>query len=72
MSLINLTIALQKWNDILKEVRCIKDLSNEHIVRWKGCYIKEQSVWLVMEYCVGSAADILEGALFFSKRIECT
>lgn len=54
---------LQKWNDILKEVRCIKELSNEHIVRWKGCYMKEQTVWLIMEYCVGSAADILEGAL---------
>ena len=60
-------IMLQKWNDILKEVRCIKELSNEHIVKWKGCYIKDQAVWLIMEYCVGSAADILEGA-FSSRR----
>lgn len=26
---------------------------------------KEQTVWLVMEYCIGSASDIIEGPFAF-------
>ena len=26
----------------------------------QGCYLKGHTVWLSMEYCLGSAADIIE------------
>ncbi|CAB1349002.1 unnamed protein product, partial [Coregonus sp. 'balchen'] len=39
--------------------------SNERIqhpnsIEYKGCYLREHTAWLVMEYCLGSASDVLE------------
>ncbi|XP_013387339.1 serine/threonine-protein kinase TAO1 isoform X2 [Lingula anatina] len=50
----------EKWQDIIKEVRFLKELKHDHTIDYKGCYLKEHTAWLVMEYCVGSASDILE------------
>ena len=52
--------ASEKWQEIQKELKFIKELSNPHCVSYKTCYLKEHEVWLVMEYCVGSASDLLE------------
>ncbi|KRY46102.1 Serine/threonine-protein kinase SULU [Trichinella britovi] len=49
-----------KWNDIVKEVKFLKNLRHENIVEFKACFLKDHTCWLVMEYCVGSASDILE------------
>lgn len=51
----------QKWQDILKEVKFLKTLKHRHTIDYKGCYLKEHTAWLVMEYCLGSASDIIEG-----------
>uniref|UniRef100_A0A915KMB6 non-specific serine/threonine protein kinase n=1 Tax=Romanomermis culicivorax TaxID=13658 RepID=A0A915KMB6_ROMCU len=50
----------EKWQDILKEVQFLRQLEHKNIVEYKGCYLKDHTCWLVMEYCVGSAADIVE------------
>jgi thousand and one amino acid protein kinase len=50
----------EKWSEIQKELRFIKDLTHKHCVSYKGCYLKDQYAWLVMEYCLGSASDLLE------------
>lgn len=50
----------EKWQDILKEIRFMRSLRHRHCVRYEACYLKEHTAWLVMEYCVGSAADIIE------------
>ncbi|XP_052268618.1 serine/threonine-protein kinase TAO1-like isoform X2 [Dreissena polymorpha] len=50
----------EKWQDIVKEVKFLKDLDHKHIINYKDCYLREHTAWLVMEYCLGSAADILE------------
>lgn len=52
--------SLEKWQDILKEIRFLRGLDHENTVEYKGCYLAEHTVWLVMEYCLGSAADLLE------------
>nr|CAD2149827.1 unnamed protein product [Meloidogyne enterolobii] len=52
--------SLDKWNDIIREVRFLRSIQHPQIVRFKACFLKEQTCWLVMEYCVGSAADILK------------
>ncbi|XP_076434862.1 serine/threonine-protein kinase TAO3-like isoform X1 [Babylonia areolata] len=49
-----------KWQDIIKEVRFLGQLKHRHTIEYKGCYIKEHTAWLVMEYCLGSASDIVE------------
>ncbi|CAL8136566.1 unnamed protein product [Orchesella dallaii] len=51
--------SMEKWQDILKEIRFLWDLHHPNIIEYKGCYLKEQTAWLVTEYCIGSASDIL-------------
>ncbi|XP_050311474.1 serine/threonine-protein kinase Tao isoform X3 [Anthonomus grandis grandis] len=52
--------SLEKWQDILKEIRFLKQLKHPNTIEYKGCYLKENTAWLVMEYCLGSASDIIE------------
>jgi len=52
--------SLEKWQDILKEIRFLRKLTHPNCITYQGCYLKEQFVWLVMEYCLGSASDIIE------------
>ena len=73
--------SLEKWQDILKEIRFLTRLKHPNCITYHGCYLKEHTVWvsafhstfiyivcwtlknnlqLVMEYCLGSAADIIE------------
>ncbi|XP_076256599.1 serine/threonine-protein kinase Tao isoform X2 [Rhynchophorus ferrugineus] len=52
--------SLEKWQDIIKEIRFLKQLKHPNTIEYKGCYLKESTAWLVMEYCLGSASDILE------------
>uniref|UniRef100_A0A8C4LKL0 Serine/threonine-protein kinase TAO3 n=1 Tax=Equus asinus TaxID=9793 RepID=A0A8C4LKL0_EQUAS len=50
----------EKWQDILKEVKFLRQLKHPNTIEYKGCYLKEHTAWLVMEYCLGSASDLLE------------
>ncbi|TPP58600.1 Serine/threonine kinase [Fasciola gigantica] len=50
----------EEWNDTVREIRFLSQLSHPNCVLPKGCYMKDQIPWLVMEYCIGSVADILE------------
>ncbi|XP_019871836.2 serine/threonine-protein kinase Tao [Aethina tumida] len=52
--------SLEKWQDILKEIRFLKQLKHPNTIEYKGCYLRDNTAWLVMEYCVGSASDIIE------------
>ncbi|CCD63181.2 Serine/threonine-protein kinase SULU [Caenorhabditis elegans] len=52
--------AVEKWNDILKEVSFLNTVVHPHIVDYKACFLKDTTCWLVMEYCIGSAADIVD------------
>ncbi|XP_033840133.1 serine/threonine-protein kinase TAO2 isoform X2 [Periophthalmus magnuspinnatus] len=50
----------EKWQDIIKEVKFLQKLRHPNTVEYRGCYLKEHTAWLVMEYCLGSASDLLE------------
>uniref|UniRef100_A0A8C9VVU8 non-specific serine/threonine protein kinase n=1 Tax=Scleropages formosus TaxID=113540 RepID=A0A8C9VVU8_SCLFO len=50
----------QKWQDIIKEVRFLQRIQHPNSIQYKGCYLREHTAWLVMEYCLGSASDLLE------------
>ncbi|KAH7731830.1 serine/threonine-protein kinase TAO3 [Aphelenchoides avenae] len=52
--------ASEKWADIIKEVRFLKGIKHRNVVEYRACYLKEHTCWLVMEYCIGSASDIVE------------
>ncbi|XP_072104060.1 serine/threonine-protein kinase TAO3 isoform X2 [Mobula birostris] len=50
----------EKWQDIIKEVRFLRQLKHPNTIEYKGCYLKEHTAWMVMEYCLGSTSDLLE------------
>ncbi|XP_043404106.1 serine/threonine-protein kinase TAO2 isoform X3 [Chelonia mydas] len=50
----------EKWQDIIKEVKFLQKLRHPNTIEYKGCYLREHTAWLVMEYCLGSASDLLE------------
>ncbi|KPP65908.1 serine/threonine-protein kinase TAO1-like, partial [Scleropages formosus] len=50
----------EKWQDIIKEVRFLQRIQHPNSIQYKGCYLREHTAWLVMEYCLGSASDLLE------------
>ncbi|XP_019618163.1 PREDICTED: serine/threonine-protein kinase TAO1-like isoform X2 [Branchiostoma belcheri] len=50
----------EKWQDIIKEVKFLRELRHTNTIEYKGCYLREHTAWLVMEYCLGSASDIIE------------
>ncbi|XP_057354106.1 serine/threonine-protein kinase TAO1-like [Manis pentadactyla] len=52
--------AMERWQGIIKEVRLLRTLKHPNIVEYKGCYLHEHRAWLVMEYCLGSASDLLK------------
>ncbi|OWF40278.1 serine/threonine-protein kinase TAO1-like isoform X9 [Mizuhopecten yessoensis] len=62
--------ANEKWQDIIKEVKFLRQLKHRHVIDYKGCYLREHTAWLVMEYCLGSASDIVEVHKKPLKEIE--
>lgn len=46
-------------------MKFLKTLRHRNTIEYKGCYLKEHTAWLVMEYCIGSASDIIEGIICF-------
>lgn len=40
--------------------RFLQQLKHPNTIEYKGCYLRDHTAWLVMEYCVGSASDIIE------------
>uniref|UniRef100_A0A8D0CW15 non-specific serine/threonine protein kinase n=1 Tax=Sander lucioperca TaxID=283035 RepID=A0A8D0CW15_SANLU len=50
----------EKWQDIIKEVKFLRRIQHPNSIEYKGCYLREHTAWLVMEYCLGSASDLLE------------
>lgn len=38
----------------------LKQLKHPNTIEYKGCYLRDNTAWLVMEYCLGSASDIIE------------
>ena len=38
--------SLEKWQDILKEIRFLRRLTHPNCICYQGCYLKEQTVWV--------------------------
>ena len=36
----------EKWQDILKEIQFIEQLNHRNCINYKGCYLKEHTVWV--------------------------
>ena len=38
--------SLEKWQDILKEIRFLTRLKHPNCINYHGCYLKEHTVWV--------------------------
>ena len=38
--------SLEKWQDILKEIRFLTRLKHPNTISYHGCYLKEHTVWV--------------------------
>lgn len=47
-------------NTLQKEIHILQTCASPHIVNYKGSYVKDNDLWIVMEYCLCSMADIME------------
>ena len=47
--------SLEKWQDILKEIRFLTRLTHPNCIKYHGCYLKEQTVWVSFFLCLKSA-----------------
>lgn len=50
----------EKWQDITRELVVLSNLNHRNTIQFRGCYLKDNTAWLVMEYCLGSTSDIVE------------
>ena len=39
-------LKFQKWQDIIKEIQFLKSVQHENCVAYKGCYLKDNTVWV--------------------------
>ena len=45
----------------VKEIKIMKDLKSPYTLKYYGCYNKEDTIWIIMEYCDGgSLQDIID------------
>ena len=42
--------SLEKWQDILKEIRFLRKLTHPNCISYSGCYLKEHTVWVSRIY----------------------
>ncbi len=44
-----------------KEIQILKQCRSQHIVRYFGSYLKDNDLWLILEYCnAGSVSDLMK------------
>lgn len=39
-------ICVQKWQDIIKEVKFLQKLRHPNTIEYRGCYLKEHTAWV--------------------------
>lgn len=44
--------ANEKWSDIIREVRILKNIRHKNIVEYRTCFLKEQTCWVNFKFIV--------------------
>jgi len=49
----------EDMTDLIREINILKNCKSEHIVAYRGSYMKEGEMWIIMEYCDASLSDLM-------------
>jgi serine/threonine protein kinase len=62
----------EKLTEIMREVKLLRNVRHRNVVEFHGCFLKEKenTAWIVMEYCLGSASDLVEVHLWHQSNIK--
>ncbi|KJE89802.1 TAO kinase 1 [Capsaspora owczarzaki ATCC 30864] len=52
--------AEEDWDDVVREIKFMANCQHENIIKYFGTYLKNEYIYIVMEFCAGSGVDILE------------
>ena len=62
---------ISDMHSIKKEIHMLKDCDCNHVVRYFGSYLKDDHVWIVIEYCGGgSLRDLTQKGKFPLRENE--
>lgn len=50
----NHSFLLQKWQDIIKEVKFLGQLRHPNTIEYKGCYLKDNTAWVCRSFSTSS------------------
>lgn len=39
---------VEKWQDILKEIRFLRQLNHPNTIEYKGCYLRDHTAWVIV------------------------
>lgn len=43
---------VEKWQDILKEIRFLRQLNHPNTIEYKGCYLRDHTAWVCTRFQV--------------------
>lgn len=50
----------EKWQDILKEIRFLRQLRHPNTIEYKGCYLREHTAWVRVLFYIANNISLCD------------
>lgn len=67
---------LEKWQDILKEIRFLRQLRHPNTIEYKGCYLREHTAWvsfqpflIMLDNCSYQTCKLVIPVIYLNENI---
>lgn len=61
--------SLEKWQDILKEIRFLRQLNHPNTIEYKGCFLRDHTAWVCVKQNLLYTYNNIVGFFFFTVVI---